>query len=89
MDFWSICSRPKGRVLSFLLALSHIIPLSLCMMEKTQECRPLQNQTDVDVLHSGIEIKGATSEVEPRDAYDGDEDQLARLGKKQVLRVRD
>ncbi|CAD6588414.1 MAG: hypothetical protein ASARMPRED_003557 [Alectoria sarmentosa] len=52
-------------------------------MEKPPELRPFQNQTDVDVLHSGIEIKGAILEVEPRGAYDGDEYQLARLGKKQ------
>ena len=89
MDFWSIFSRPKGRILSFFHALFRVIHLALCVMEKPPELRPFQNQTDVDVLHSGIEIKGAILEVEPRGAYDGDEYQLARLGKKQVLRLRD
>lgn len=58
-------------------------------MEKTQELRAPQNPKDEEFsLHEG-EIKGANSDVEPQDTVDGDEDQLARLGKKQVLKVRD
>ena len=58
-------------------------------MEKMQELPVLQNLTDADILHSMIETKGVISEVELRAIHDGDEDRLARLGKKQVLRVRD
>lgn len=59
------------------------------MMEKAQEFRALPNPTDADLLHSEVDIKGANSAVEPQNTYDGDEDQLARLGKRQVLKVRD
>ncbi|KAF6218105.1 hypothetical protein HO133_006063 [Letharia lupina] len=56
------------------------------MMEKAQEFRALPNPTDADLLHSEVDIKGANSAVGPQNTYDGDEDQLARLGKKQVLK---
>lgn len=58
------------------------------MMEKVQEFQAFQDPTGDNVLHSEVEAKGPSSSVEPRDTYDGDEDQLARLGKKQVLKVR-
>lgn len=44
--------------------------------------------------HEGFSLperdtKGVSSDVEPQNTFDGDENQLARLGKKQVLKVRD
>lgn len=56
-------------------------------MEKTQELRALDDPKDAELFHSEGEMKGMSLVVEPRGTYDGDEDQLARLGKKQVLKV--
>ena len=42
-----------------------------------------------DLLHSEVEIKYLSPDIEHQENHDGDEDQLARLGKKQVLKVRD
>lgn len=58
-------------------------------MGKTQEL-----QAPPDPKHEGLTIperdtKGVSSDVEPQDTFDGDENQLARLGKRQVLKVRD
>ena len=53
-----------------------------------QESQGTPNPKDADTFHSEVEIKGTSSDGEARDAFDGDEDQLARLGKKQVLKVR-
>ena len=58
------------------------------MMEKTKEIRAFQPPKDANVLHSEVEIKGLSSDLEPQVTYDADEDRLARLGKKQVLKVR-
>ena len=57
------------------------------MMEKTQKLRSFDDPKDAELFRSECEIKGMSLVVEPRDTYDGDEDQLARLGKKQVLKV--
>lgn len=57
-------------------------------MVTTQELRALEDSKDAEMYHSRGEIKGMGLTVESRDIHDGDEDQLARLGKKQVLRVR-
>lgn len=59
------------------------------MMGTSQDFRPVQSPKDIDLLHSEVEIKGLSSDVEPQDTRDRDEAQLARLGKKQVLKVRD
>ncbi len=56
-------------------------------MEKTQELRALDDPKDAELFHSEGGIKGVSLVVEPRDTHDGDEAQLARLGKKQVLKV--
>lgn len=58
-------------------------------MEKPQELQGPHNMTDSAILESNIDTKGAISRVEFRDTDDGDEYQLARLGKKQVLKVDD
>ena len=55
-------------------------------MRSAQEIRDLK---ETDLLHSKIDVKDLSADIEPRGDYDGDEDQLARLGKKQVLKVRD
>ena len=57
-------------------------------MEKTLELQAPSSKNEDFPLPEG-EIKGVTSDVEPQDTFDGDEEQLARLGKKQVLKVRD
>lgn len=57
-------------------------------MEKMPELRDFQSPIRDDIVHPDVGLKAASSSVEPGDAYDGDEDQLARLGKKQVLKVR-
>ena len=57
-------------------------------MEKTQELRAPPNPKDEEFCSPEREIKGVHSDIEPQDTVDGDEDQLARLGKKQVLKVR-
>ena len=44
--------------------------------------------TDAHFLSSEVETKNWAPEIEVREDYDGDEHYLARLGKKQVLRVR-
>ena len=56
-------------------------------MKSHQEIQAPQDSKDTDLFHSEIEIKGSSTDVEPQRGYDGDEDHLARLGKKQVLRV--
>lgn len=58
------------------------------MMGKMQESPALHGSKDADLLHSGVEIKDPSADIEHRGEYDGDEDHLARLGKKQVLKVR-
>ena len=58
-------------------------------MRSPQEDRALHNPKDTDLLKSNVEVKNLSADIEPRGDYDGDEDQLARLGKKQVLKVRD
>ena len=57
-------------------------------MTSPQEIRALQNLKDTDAVHSTREIKDLSTYVEPQGDYNGDEDRLARLGKKQVLQVR-
>lgn len=57
-------------------------------MEITNESQGTQGPKDADTFHSEVEIKGTSLEGETQDTYDDDEDQLARLGKKQVLKVR-
>ena len=58
-------------------------------MKSQQETQAAQGSKDRDFFRSEIEIKESSADVEPQGGYDGDEDQLARLGKKQVLRVCD
>lgn len=58
-------------------------------MRSPQEDRALHNPKDTDLLKSKVEVKDLSADIEPRGDYDGDEDQLARLGKKQVLKVCD
>ena len=58
-------------------------------MQSQQEIRAVQDLKDADLLHSEVEIKNPSPDIEPQSNYDGDEEQLARLGKKQVLKVRD
>ena len=57
------------------------------MMERTQEVQALRGPKDIDILKSEVEFKVLGAGTEAQDGYDGDEDQLARLGKKQVLKV--
>lgn len=52
------------------------------MKEDTQEIRAPQCLQDTHLLHSEVEIKNFKAEVDHVGIYDGDEDQLARLGKK-------
>ena len=58
-------------------------------MKSPQEDRALHDPKDTDLIQSKVEVKDLSTDTEPRGVYDGDEDQLARLGKKQVLKVRD
>lgn len=58
-------------------------------MKVQQETQAPQDSKDTDLFHSEVELKYPSTDVEPQGGYDGDEDQLARLGKKQVLRVCD
>lgn len=58
-------------------------------MKSEQENQAAQDSKDRDRFRSEVEIKDSSADVEPEGGYDGDEDQLARLGKKQVLRVCD
>ena len=58
-------------------------------MRNPQDDRALHNPKGTDLLQSKVEVKDLSTDIEPRGDYDGDEDQLARLGKKQVLKVRD
>ena len=57
------------------------------MTEKTPDLRTLRDPIDINRFGSEGENKGIASRIELLDSYDGDEDQLARLGKKQVLKV--
>ena len=57
-------------------------------MEKTQEPRVPPISKDEGFSLPEHDTKAVNSDVEPQDTLDGDEDQLARLGKKQVLKVR-
>ena len=56
-------------------------------MKSLQETQAAADSKDTDHFRSEVEIKNSSTDVEPQGGYDGDEDQLARLGKKQVLRV--
>ena len=58
------------------------------MTEKTPVSRTLRDPIDINTFGSEAENIHMASEIELLDSCDGDEDQLARLGKKQVLRVR-
>ena len=58
-------------------------------MKSQQENQAVQDSKDRDRFRSKVEIKDSNADVEPGGGYNGDEDQLARLGKKQVLRVCD
>ena len=58
-------------------------------MKSQQETQAPQDSKDTDFFHSEVETKDSSADVEPQGGYDDDEDQLARLGKKQVLRVCD
>ena len=58
------------------------------MTEKTPVSRALRAPIDIDRFGSEVENINMASSVELLDSYDGDEGQLARLGKKQVLKVR-
>lgn len=80
---------PNKFYFSFHLASFHISHWPSSKMERMRELRAPQDQKNDDVSMSEGEIKGAISDVEPQDTYDGDEDRLARLGKKQVLKVHD
>lgn len=56
-------------------------------MKSPQETQAVQDSKGADHFRSEVEIKDSSTDVEPQGGYDGDEDQLARLGKKQVLKV--
>ena len=58
------------------------------MTEKTPVSRTLRDPIDVNRFGSEVEKIHMASRVELLDSGDGDESQLARLGKKQVLKVR-
>ena len=58
-------------------------------MKNQQEIQVPQHSKDTDFFNSEVEVKDSNGDVEPQGGYDGDEDQLARLGKKQVLKVCD
>ena len=57
-------------------------------MKATQENRVPPVSKDAGLVHSEVEVKYSGADNELRDSYDGDEDLLARLGKKQVLKVK-
>ena len=57
-------------------------------MTSPREIRAFQNLKDTDAVHSTVENKDLSTYDEPQGDYHGDEDRLARLGKKQVLQVR-
>ena len=59
------------------------------MMKSQQETQSAQGSKDMDHFHLEVEGKDSSADAELQGGYDGDEDQLARLGKKQVLRVCD
>ena len=56
-------------------------------MDGSQEMGAVQVTKDTDSINSEVEIKDLNTDIEPRGIYDGDEYQLARLGKKQILGV--
>ena len=56
-------------------------------MMKSTEIRAPQDLKDTNAFRSEVEIKYLSTDIEPRGDYNGDEDYLARLGKKQVLKV--
>ena len=58
-------------------------------MKSQQEIQAPQHSKETETFHSEVEVKDPSADVEPQGGYDGDEDQLARLGKKQVLKVCD
>ena len=58
------------------------------MTQKTPVSQTLRDTIDVNRFSSEVESIHMASRIELLDPYDGDEDQLARLGKKQVLKVR-
>ena len=58
------------------------------MTEKTPVSQTLRDPIDMNRFGSEVEKINMASRIELVDSYDGDEDQLARLGKKQVLKVR-
>lgn len=57
-------------------------------MEKMQKLRGPPDPKDKGFSISERDDEAVSPDVELQDSYDGDEDQLARLGKKQVLTVR-
>ena len=61
--------------------------LSDTRTEKTPVSRTLSDPIDINRFGSEVENINMASRIELLDSYDGDEDQLARLGKKQVLKV--
>ena len=58
------------------------------MTEKTPVLRTLRDPIDMNRFDSEIENARIASKIELLDSDNGDEDKLARLGKKQVLKVR-
>ena len=58
------------------------------MTEKTPVSRTLPDPIDMNRFGSEVENIHMASRIELLDSYDGDEGKLARLGKKQVLKVR-
>ena len=58
------------------------------MTEKTPVSQTLRDPIDINRFGSEVESMHMASRIELLDPYDGDQDQLARLGKKQVLKVR-
>ena len=58
------------------------------MTEKTPVLRTLRDPMDMNRFSSEVEDVRMASKIELLDSDNGDEDKLARLGKKQVLKVR-
>lgn len=58
------------------------------MTEKTPVLRTLRDPIDMNGFSSEVENVRMASKIELLDSDNGDEDKLARLGKKQVLKVR-
>ena len=58
-------------------------------MKSQQETQAAHESKERHHFHSEVQIKESSADVEPQGGYDGDEDHLARLGKKQVLKVCD